>query len=203
MWACWLFQSSDAAAECKLYDFCVYVLTADSYEHSWNRGRDEGTRITGAECIYISPLSTKSPSCIPPPSCVVLACSDGWELKDANVHVGAADLPQRLTLHHWKWKPVNQRAAVALIPTHHSLWHCQMGQDHINHKHRLQHCAVDSAVSHPFIHLALTLTQTRYIQYKWWDVHAQKSYPKNPNIISHMQEKQMSHKPYFINKNMF
>lgn len=68
--------------------------------------------------------------------CIVLACPDGWGLKDANVHVGATDLPWRLTLHQWERKPVIQQAAVALIPTHHSLWHCQPRQEHINHKHR-------------------------------------------------------------------
>lgn len=103
----------------------------------------------------MSPLCRKSPLCFPAPSCVVLACPDGWGLKDANVHARAADLPQRLTLHQWKWKPVNQQAAVALIPAHHSLWHWQ---EHINHKHRPKHCTVGTVVSHPFIHLALTLT---------------------------------------------
>lgn len=106
-------------------------------------------------CIHMSPLCRKSPLCFPAPSCVVLACPDGWGLKDANVHARAADLPQRLTLHQWKWKPVNQQAAVALIPAHHSLWHWQ---EHINHKHRPKHCTVGTVVSHPFIHLALTLT---------------------------------------------
>lgn len=107
--------------------------------------------------------SPESLLCIPAP-CVVLACPDGWGLKDANVHAGAADLPQRLTLHQWKWKPVNQQAAVALIPAHHSLWHCRPRQKHINHKHRPKHCALGTAVSHPFIHLALTITHTTYTQ---------------------------------------
>lgn len=47
--------------------------------------------------IHIPPLL--SPTCISVTSCVALACPDGWGLKDANVHAGATDLPQRLTLH--------------------------------------------------------------------------------------------------------
>lgn len=131
---------------------------------------NEGKRITqgGTVRIHMSPLSRESPLRIPAPSCVVLAWTDGWGLKDANVHAGAADLPQRLTLHQWKWKPVNQQAAVALIPAHHSLWHCQPRQEHINHKHRPKHCAVGAAVSHPFIHLALTSTHTAYPQMIRW-----------------------------------
>lgn len=83
----------------------------------------DGTRITQAEhvYIYIPPLSTKSIPRIPARSCELLAYPDEWGLKDANVHVGSADLPQRLTLHQWKWKSVNQRTAVEFIPTHHSL----------------------------------------------------------------------------------
>ena len=103
---------------CELNEVSVCVMMNWEY--------NEGMRITqgGTVCIHMSPLSRlsrKSPLCIPAPSCVVLACPDGWGLKDANVHVGAADLPQRLTLHQWKWKPVNQQAAVALVPAHHSL----------------------------------------------------------------------------------
>lgn len=101
----------------------------------------------------MSLLSVKSPLCIPAPSCVALACPDGWGLKDANVHSWATDLPKRLTLHQWKWKPVNQRAAVALVPVHHSLRLCQPRQEHINHKHRAKHSAVGTEVS--LIHLSI------------------------------------------------
>lgn len=146
---------------CELNEVSVCVMMNWEY--------NEGKGITqGGLCVHMSPLSRKSPQCIPAPSCVVPACPDGWGLKDANVHAGAADLPQRLTLHQWKWKPVNQQAAVALVPAHHSLWHCQPRQEHINHKHRPKHCAVGTAVSHPFIHLALTLTHTTYTQMMRW-----------------------------------
>lgn len=140
---------------------CCFVNWMRSVYVMMNWGHNEGKGITQGRTVW------KSPLCVPAPTCVVLACPDGWGLKDANVHVGAADLPQRLTLHQWKWKPVNQQAAVALVPAHHSLWHCQPRQEHINHKHRPKHCAVGRAVSHPFIHLVLTLTHTTYTQMRW------------------------------------
>lgn len=154
---------------CGCYDHWLLNVTGTEDEM-----RVKVITLGGSVCIHMFPLSRESPLCIPAPSCVVLACPDGWGLKDANVHAGAADLPQRLTLHQWKWKPVNQQAAVALVPPHHSLWHRQPRQEHINHKHRPQHCAVGTEVSHPFIHLALTLTHTTYI-HKWWDGHARTS----------------------------
>lgn len=134
---------------CEPNEVSVYVMMNWEYNEGKKKSHKEEL------CIHMSPLCRKSPLCFPAPSCVVLACPDGWGLKDANVHARAADLPQRLTLHQWKWKPVNQQAAVALIPAHHSLWHWQ---EHINHKHRPKHCTVGTVVSHPFIHLALTLT---------------------------------------------
>lgn len=151
-----------------VWSLCVF------YDHltlkiNWNWGCEQGRIIQGGPVyIHIPLLSRKCPPCIPVTSCVVLACPDEWGLKDANVYAGATDLPRRLTLHQWKWKPVNQQAAVALIPTHHSLWHCQPRQEHINHKRRPQRCAVGTVVSHPFILLAPTLTCTHYTQMMRW-----------------------------------
>ncbi len=113
-------------------------------------------------------------------------CPDEWGLKDANVHAGGADLPQRLTLHQWKWKLVNQRAGVALVPTHHSLWHCQPRQEHINHKHGPKHCAEGTAVSHPSIHLAPTSTHTTHYTMMRWTCKDKHSWmPKRTDWQSH------------------
>lgn len=143
---------------------CILQPLTPKRNWNWACEQDRGITQKEAKCVQ---LPRKSP-CTPVTSCVLLACPDGWGLKDANVHAGATDLPQRLTLHQWKWKPVNQQAAVALIPTHHSLWHCQQRQEHINHKHRPQHCAGGTVVSHSFIHLAMTLTHTTYTQMMGW-----------------------------------
>lgn len=41
-------------------------------------------------------------------------------------------------------------------------------QEHINHKHRSKHYAVGTTMSHPFIHLGLTLTHTTCTQMMRW-----------------------------------